>query len=137
MMRKLAAFAATLTAMATLVVVSASPASAKPETCFGYTGDFMLPTTPYVTFKLVPWDPGADNCFGITSDRRIWVTAAGHPWSVIPGGGRADGFSNFFEAVGPSRYGKIVQVYVKASGNYYCQTWWSDTNWEGHWTLCN
>jgi hypothetical protein len=123
--------------MAALVVVSASPASATSETCFGYTGNFTPPTTGYPTFQYVSFWPGP-NCFGITADRRIWITAAGHPWSVIPGGGLADGLPGYrYDPLSGGGYGKTVQVYVKASGNFYCQTWWSDTNWVGHWTLCN
>jgi len=135
-LKKLAAFGATLVVMAGLAVGMASPASAVSYTCFGYTGNFASPTA-YPTYQYVNWPTGPDNCFGISPGRHIWSTSSGHPWSQIPGGGLADGLSGYLESVGSGFYGKTVQVWIAASGNYYCQTWWSDTGWESFWTLCN
>lgn len=137
MLKKVAAFGATMLAVAALVVGVASPASADTFTCFGYTGTFASPG-PYPTYKYVTWPlAGPDNCFGISPGRHIWSTSAGHPWSIIPGGGLADGLSAYRNDVGSGYYGKTVQVWVASSGHFFCQTWWSDTGWEGFWSSCN
>jgi hypothetical protein len=133
--RLIAALAAFLT-MGALAVASAAPASASVSyTCFGYTGTFADPTA-YPTVAYVTWQYGADNCFGISPGRHIWNASAGHPWSVIPGGGLADGLSGFYQGGSSSLYYKGVQVWVASSNHYFCQEWWSDTGWTGSWARC-
>ena len=138
MRKRLIAIIAVLLSMAGLAVASAAPAAADVNfTCFGYTGTFMDPTVYRTYVGPVYWTYGADNCFGISPGRHIWSTSPGHPWSTIPGGGLADGISYLWEDVySSSLYAKNIQVWVAASGNYYCQTWWSDTGWNAGWVRC-
>ncbi len=137
MFKRLIALVAVLLSLGGIAVVSAAPASASVNvTCFGYTGTFADQTTPYPTWVAVNWAYGASNCFGISPGRHIWSTSSGHPWSTIPGGGLADGISNVWETGTASLYGKHIEVYVASSGHYFCQTWWSDTGWDGSWLRC-
>jgi hypothetical protein len=137
MLKRLIAAILALITMGALSVAAAAPASASEvHTCFGYQGTFAQPGT-YPTFVYKDWPVGATNCFGISPGRHIWATAEGHPWSIIPGGGLADGLSGFREDVfSSSLYAKTVEVWVMASNHYYCQTWWSDTGWTGSWSRC-
>jgi hypothetical protein len=137
MFKRLIAAVAVLLSLAGLAVATSAPASASSNvTCFGYTGTFADPYPAYPTAIYVNWTYGADNCFGISPGRHIWSTSPGHPWSTIPGGGLADGISSVWETGTSSLYAKHIQVWIASSGNYYCQTWWSDTSWTGSWVRC-
>jgi len=137
MLRRLIATVAVLLSLGGLAVVSAAPASAtQPGECFGYTGTFANNGVYPAFVGPVSWPNGAQNCFGISPGRHIWVTAPGHPWSVIPGGGLADGISGFAASGTSSLYSKTVQVWVASSDHYFCQTWWSNSGWTGSWSRC-
>lgn len=132
MLKRLIATLAVLLSMSGLAVALAAPASASQDVnCFGYTGTFADGTVIYVD-----WVYGADNCFGISPGRHIWSTSPGHPWSTIPGDGLADEISDVWETGTSSLYGKHVEVWVASSNHYFCQTWWSDTGWDGSWVRC-
>ncbi|UIX28558.1 hypothetical protein [Streptomyces sp. GQFP] len=107
-----------------VVGVSASPASADPATCFGYTGEFNETGA-----RFVDWIYGPDECFGVAPSGSIWHTWAGAGgWKEMPGNGHAYAIFDAFE----NSAGKSIKV-ITANDTFYCSYLDYATNTWGAW----
>jgi hypothetical protein len=139
MLRRMAAAAAALLSLTALSVAVAPPASASIKwTCYGYTATFAdYRSDGHPTEATYSWAVGGDNCVGISPGRQIWIASAGRPWATIPGNGLADAVWYGDESSVRNIYFHTFRVWVASSGNYYCQTWSSDSGWDGYWWHCS
>lgn len=100
------------------------PANGKVN-CFNYIGTLM----PGSYVAVVSWSTTGPECFGVTSDRRIWHAWRGAGWQVMPGNGRADDSGDYYaEWADGSR-----SVSAVANGSNWCQAYTRAGGWDGVW----
>ncbi len=125
-----AAPAGPVNANGTVTRMTLVPANGRVS-CYGYYGTFK----PGTYVMVVDWVTSSDECFGITTDRRIWHTWPGSGgWTVLPGNGHADLIHT--EIVELTNGNRGVSVFAQSNSTYWCQNYYPSIGWTGDWYLC-
>jgi hypothetical protein len=124
-------------ALAAMLGLLTTPASAVERTCLGNTGTFNSEG-----LLKVDWARNATECFGVAPSGTIWHTWEGAGrWYEMPGNGRALFIEGGYDVLNPDNLNAYIGKAVKvgtSSNNWYCSYLDYATNtWSSSWYEVN